>query len=181
MGIDEELTPQQAAPPPVTLETHGELAPLLDAIADAQGEFDTPSKSKKGRIGNIDYDYAPLVELIRATKPALKKNKVSYNQPLTSSPVKDGWHRLTLMVAGHGGRIMAHMDFDPMLVDKEDGKADIKSYGKRTTYLRRYQFQAFFMLDGEADADTDAGSNGGPGGKRRCTSQRGQAQTLRTS
>lgn len=120
------------------------MAALMTAIAQARVSFGEVKKAREGQIGHQRFKYSPLSDLTAASVGPLSKAGVAVMQFLGSSPV-EGKHRLTTIVAGHGARIETHVDFVP--------EKDVKEYGKQTTYLRRYTYNALFVLDGEPDAD----------------------------
>src|SRR5688572_23183791 len=122
------------------------VAKLDAALAEARKKFLPVSKGTSGQIGNQKFKYTPLAELTEATTPFLLEKEVHVMQFLCSSPI-EGKHRLTTRVAGHGASITSHWDFEPA--------SDLKELGKQTTYLRRYAYNALFILDGEKDADAD--------------------------
>ena len=155
---------EPAAPAaPVYFEISGPpecQAKLVAAMAAAQMEFEPIEKTREGRMGNQPFRYAPLGTMTAATLPYLAKHGVIVRQPITNSPRDASKHRLTTIVMGHGAYMSSTLDFAPQQTDqpREDGKTQyrgewIKEYGKLTTYLRRYMYQAVFMLDAEPDAD----------------------------
>jgi hypothetical protein len=85
--------------------------------------------------------------------PSLTANGVSIMQPLH----REG-NRVasTLIVAGHGAAISSTVTFDlnHESIDRftKEKKFDVQLFGKDHTYWRRYQLQAFFCLEGDADA-----------------------------
>lgn len=148
----EFLDSKKALPPP-TLEFVGNVGTLMSALATAQGAFKPVLKNRKGQEGHQTYKYAELHVLWDAIREPLSANGITILQPLVSSPLGGDKHRLTTIVAGHGAMLLSHIDFDPGMTVDERGKGTIKTYGKLTTYLRRYALNALMGLDGEPDAD----------------------------
>ncbi|MEE9220004.1 MAG: hypothetical protein V3U34_00505 [candidate division NC10 bacterium] len=126
-------------PEPGPLRFIGEVDELLTALAVASGEFTEVKKDTKGQIGNQTFMYTTLAGLRDATRPALAKQKIATFQSLNKG-------MLTFILAGYGARIESDLEFTP--------QGDVKEFGRQTTYLRRYQYNAFFELDGVEDADT---------------------------
>lgn len=139
---------------PADFRFHGDPSKLFEAIAKARASFSPVHKDRAGQTGHQHFQYAPLANLVEASVPALSAQGVVTMQFITT-PANIGLrHRLTTIVAGHGARIESHIDFTPAV--RRDGGDDIKEYGKQTTYLRRYAYNALFILDGVEDADDDA-------------------------
>lgn len=133
--LTKSLEPQ---PRPLPLRFIGEVDELLTALAAASGEFTEVKKDTKGQIGNQTFMYTTLAGLRDATRPALAKQKIASFQSLNKG-------MLTFILAGYGARIESDLEFTP--------QSDVKEFGRQTTYLRRYQYNAFFELDGVEDAD----------------------------
>lgn len=154
---DQDRDPQLAQEAPSNspkLEFIGEPAAqgaLFGAVAEASAEFGTILNDSKGQIGNRYFKYADLETLVSATRPALAKHGVAVMQFMVG-PDEIGNHRLTTVVAGHGARIQAHIDYKRV--------NDLKGWGMQTTYLRRYAYRALFQLDGSDDADSAAAQEG---------------------
>lgn len=123
------------------------VAELVAKLAEARTEFTEVKKARQGQMGHQKFLYSPLGVLTDASMIHLNKRGIFVAQPITESPTP-GKQRLTLMILGHGARITSWVDFVPV--------QEIKEYGKDTTYRRRYQYNSFFVLDGEPDADEAA-------------------------
>ena len=119
---------------------------LFTAIAKARPSFGTVAKSIEGQIGHQKFKYADLHSLVEASAKPLGEQGIAVMQSFTG-PSSDGKCVLTQIVAGHGAQIHATLRFTQ--------PADIKEFGKVGTYLRRYAYQAAFVLDGDRDADQD--------------------------
>jgi hypothetical protein len=139
---------------------HGDLeaqCKLLAAVAVARPKFKKVIKDTEGQIGNVKFKYANLAVLVEAAEEALAEQGVGVMQFLTDSS-EEGRCLLTTIFAGHGAQIQARLSFTH--------PENVKEFGKLTTYLRRYAYQAAFVLDGDQDADQDGQANY-PVGKRR--------------
>lgn len=134
--------------PDTTLRFIGSLedqGKLFSEVSLARAKFGTASKDIKGQIGNQSFKYADLHSLVEASRAALGDHGVSVCQFLTGTGENC---LLTTVLAGHGAQVHALLEFPK--------PGDVKEFGRVTTYLRRYQFQALFVLDGDRDADADA-------------------------
>lgn len=159
MNHDEQITetPEYHSEKPSKeppFEIIGDPTALFSAMAEAQGDFDDVAKTTTGRKGNQTYKYAPMPDLRRAAIPSFRKHGISVSQYLTAG--SGGRDRIYMVVAGHGAVIKTYLEFSPMPMDKAGGDATIKDYGAFSTYLRRYQFQALGLLDGDRDADEES-------------------------
>ncbi len=173
--------PTQRAPQrgPNAFEERGteeQLALLYAALAEASGAFEEPKRTKHVKVplksgGFYEYDYAPLNELIAATRPALAAAGIFISQPpvrvyadrVTEKYIDDKgqpaeeqlWVARVLTVVSHkgGARLVYSMEFFAL--------NEIKDFGGQITYGRRYQYQAVVGVDaGELDADDMPRANG---------------------
>lgn len=152
--MENEATVAEVCPPVGPLQFYGTLeaqCALLDALAKARVEFGEVRKDKGGQRGNQTFKYAPLDHLTAASIGPLSKAGISVIQPITVSD-RLTHHRIVLIVSGCKARIQTYLDF---LIP-----TDPQEYGRVTTYYRRYMYNAFFVLDGEADADEVGGAKG---------------------
>lgn len=132
MGMEETMS--LLTPPKETLES---------ALAKAALEFAVPKKDRKGQYRQSKFDYASLKSVVEAVRAPLARHGVSMVQLLGTS--ESGDTTLELVVFGHGGTMSTKMRFANPGVAQE--------FGSLVTYMRRYQLQAFFVLEGDADAD----------------------------
>lgn len=129
------------------------VSKLFVAMATARKKFGAIVKDKKGQKGHQGFKYAPLVNLTAATIEHLSDAGVGVNHFIVTSPTI-GMHRMVQVVSGHGARIESYLDFAP--------QEDSQEYGRQTTYLRRYLYNALFVLDGAPDADEPGGAAAKP-------------------
>ena len=154
--------------------TEEQLTALYCALAEASCEFAEPERTKHvDRKQAGSYYYAPLSELINATRPALGKYGLFIAQPFTrlakdrmidrwvddeGNPREETvWLARVLTIVGHklGGRLVFTVEFF--------ASNEVKDYGGQVTYTRRYQYQATAGIDaGEPDADELARGDEGP-------------------
>ncbi len=126
-----------------------QLAGLYEALAKAQSAFGPIHRTRDVKIrsqsgSEYSFAYAPLEDLLEATRPALGANALSVLTPLANTA--DGRAEVLVMIAhGMGGRIMCGFEFAPL--------AEMKALGGQITYLRRYGYSAMLNLAADADAD----------------------------
>lgn len=124
---------------------------LYEALAKAQGQFPVIEKTRNVTVktkdgGNYSFDYAPLDEIIDATRPALSANGLSVMQ---LPKVDNGVVSVTTCLAhSSGGSVEFAMSWP--VADS----ARIQDMGGIVTYLRRYALTG--MLGVAADSDDDA-------------------------
>lgn len=116
---------------------------LESALAKAALEFAVPKKDRKGQYRQSKFDYASLKSVVDAVRGPLARHGVSMVQLLGSAD--NGDTTLELVVFGHGDRLSTRMVFAHPSIAQE--------FGSLVTYMRRYQLQAFFVLEGDSDTD----------------------------
>lgn len=138
--------------PTPSLRLVGDVSKLFDAIAKARKSFGEVRKAHAGQVGHQTFKYSTLADLTAASTEALSDAGVATMQFISASPTL-GVDRITTIVAGHGARIESYLDFK--------AEPNVQGYGKQTTYLRRYAYNALFVLDGVPDQDA-AGNKKAP-------------------
>jgi hypothetical protein len=124
--------------------TPEQVSTLYAAMALAKSGFGKITKDVTGQTGNQKYQYAPLVNLIEATQPALSAQGLCIMQPL--------------IIEGNTGTIqtrLSHKD-GAVLVSciSFTIAGTLKDIGGQRTYLARYAYQSLLTLDGETDVDS---------------------------
>lgn len=125
------------------------LANLAQALSAAQGKFKKIEKNKEVTItskrtnSQYKFRYADLESLIEATRPALSENGLCVMQ------VMDGANLTTILAHSSGEKV------ESVLQVKFTGDADIKDFGARISYIRRYQYQSILCLAADDDIDRD--------------------------
>lgn len=142
------------------------IALLMKNYAEAQAEIRPPTKNTAGQMGLQKYKYAPMVELIEASKPILAKRGISVLQfPCDTNPPREDALTLVLVIMGHGAYISSAFTFSTVkLESKDDGKKDpnhaamdlFKVFGAELTYMSRYQYNLVLGLAADDDADSNA-------------------------
>jgi len=155
--------------PPNTTGTYQQVAELFAALAKAQGKFSPIVRNQTAKIkpgANAQdrtpytFAYADMAEIISATRPALAENGLALVQPMV--PL-GGMLTLRTILCHAGGATMWTECQAPNMNDM-----DIKIFGGRLSYLRRYQMSGLLSVHAEDDIDSDgrdAGDGGGTAGE----------------
>jgi hypothetical protein len=136
----------------------GDAAPLFEALAKAQAEFQPITKNRQVKVRprkrddgyqppEYTFDYATLDEVQDKTRPALNKYGLSMMQPFFDD---DTGHRCLRTILAHsaGSRI----EVDVAMPQTRD----IQDTGKAITYIKRYQWAAMLGVNSEEDDDGNA-------------------------
>jgi hypothetical protein len=136
----------------VTFTEHGtpeQIAQLYAALAKAQGAFGPVHRSRTVTVkmregGAYSFAYAPLEDLLAATRPALVANGLAVLTPIVR---RDPRSALIVVYISHaGGAAMAFaFTFEP--------RPEVKDLGGQITYLRRYAYSAALNLAADDDED----------------------------
>lgn len=152
--------------------TPAQIASLYGALAEAQSEFSAVKRSKRVTIrlaGGAGYEfaYAPLEDLLAATRPALGKHGIAVLTPMLR--VADSTTARVVVILAHkdGARIASSFEFLPA--------GDIKQMAGQVTYVRRYGYSALLNLAADDDADDNDAPMPKPPPQRSSAQQRRQA------
>lgn len=127
---------------------------FFEDFAKAQLEFEPVKKNADVDTGTYGYSYAPLENLLAATRPALNRNGLSVLQPFGGSKTGPGYELQTWIAHKSGARLV--METDIPRTDK------IQALGSAITYLRRYTVQAVLGINGEDDDDGNQADGNSP-------------------
>lgn len=121
------------------------LGQLYCAIGKAQATFEPIARSRTvkiaGQASSYSFDYAPLEDLLAATRKSLSANGLAILTPIYRH---EGEAQVLIIVAHEaGGRIMVPFGFTP--------QSEIKGLGAQITYLRRYGYAAMLNLTADTD------------------------------
>lgn len=136
------------APPRETVRFVGDVGPLFEALAEAQGEFETvvaDSVAKvEGKDGKRGYDfaYAGLDVVLAAVRPALSKHGLAILQVFSGLG-----EELTTVLALGGARVEVTCGLPEW--------KGAQGLGSAVTYMKRYQLLG---LLGVAPSDDDDGN-----------------------
>jgi len=130
------------------MQTSNELNELAPALAKAQGEIGTATKSSDNPF--FKSKYADLSEVINVTKPAFTANGLSWvTTPITNQNDATGETMVginTILLHASGQYIM-----DTMSMPISSSKNPAQEIGKVVTYFRRYALAAIANLSQEDD------------------------------
>jgi hypothetical protein len=159
-GVDVEVLERLVALQERVTERDARAA-FFGALASFQEQVPEISKSRKAKIatrngGEYEYTYAPLEEITRTIRPALKENGLSYSWDVAAG---DG----SLIVACVLRHIDGHQERAtfPVPVDTSAKMSDAQKNGAALTYGRRQSLIAVLGLT-TADADPDGADPKGP-------------------
>lgn len=128
------------------IDVPGELAA---ALAKAQSEYKSIKRTKKTTVP-YPYSYAPLEEIIDATKDALSKNGLAITQLLTLVNGEVVLETILMHSSGQGLRSIYPLPKD---IQAEKGFNAIQGMGKAITYLRKYSWCCACGVTAEDDTD----------------------------
>ncbi len=124
---------------------------LVEALAKAQSEMDSPVKDKKNpQFSSL---YASLGSIITAVKPALNNNGIAYVQ--RSVPVEGGISVETVFY-GMGETI----ETGPVTIPA--AKVTPQGFGSAMTYAKRYSLAMACGVDADEDDDGNAAEQEAP-------------------
>ena len=144
---------------------HG-MGELIAALSKAQAKFESPKNLKTGQQGNRRFKYAPLEEIIRATREALAANGLAittYIEPREPALFVTSELRL----AGCDACITSRYPLTAGLQTQDRGK--------EITYGRRYNRCALLDVVGE-DSDADDGMDGSAPDEAEAEAKRKEAE-----
>jgi hypothetical protein len=121
---------------------------IYEALALAQGKYKAVKKTAINPF--FESKYAPLDEIIDATKDALAANGICSMQMPTVIEAKF----VLVTRLGHSSGEWIQFDY-PITTTKQDAQG----YGSAVTYARRYALQAILGVAAETDDDGNAASD----------------------
>lgn len=128
---------------------------LAAALAKAQGAFSPIVKNRAVTIysaknnSSYTFRYADLEELLNATRPALAANGLAIVQEIVNGLLR------TVLMHESGEERVSDLQLG------SSGSDDIKTFGAKISYLRRYAYQSMLCLAADDDLDED-GAEAGP-------------------
>lgn len=132
--------------------SEAQLGELYGALAKAQAAFAPVHRSKTVTIRTREgaaytFSYAPLEDLLAATRPALGAVGLSVLTPIVRTDVSGEAAVLVVVAHAAGARIISRFSFAPT--------GDMKMVAGQITYLRRYGYSAMLNLAADDDAEDD--------------------------
>lgn len=134
------------------LATSPRIGKLAAALAKAQGAFDAIEKTRTVDVrsdkGSYKFDYAPLDEVLRAVRPHLAANGLSFTQLVTG----DSPRTLTTVLLHESGEWLSS---STLLPPTQGNRA--QELGSTITYMRRYTLLSLLGVVADEDDDGNAG------------------------
>lgn len=123
------------------------MAPLFDALAKAQAEFESVTATSRVTFKNVDFKFAPLSEILGAIRPALNKYGLTLTQQTKHIPFGNANGIKVVTTLLHESGVSYDIESVPVFYNVND----IKNLGAQVTYLRRYEVKT--LLGIEADSE----------------------------
>ena len=123
------------------------MAPLFEALAKAQAEFESVTATSRVTFKNVDFKFAPLSEILGAVRPALNKYGLTLTQQTKHIPFGNANGLKVVTTLLHESGASYAIESVPVFYNVND----IKNLGAQVTYLRRYEVKT--LLGIEADSE----------------------------
>lgn len=123
------------------------MAPLFEAWAKAQAEFESVTATSRVTFKNVDFKFAPLSEILGAVRPALNKFGLTLTQQTKHIPFGNANGVKIVTTLLHESGVSYNIESVPVFYNVND----IKNLGAQVTYLRRYEVKT--LLGIEADSE----------------------------
>lgn len=123
------------------------MAPLFEALAKAQAEFESVTATSRVTFKNVDFKFAPLSEILGAVRPALNKYGLTLTQQTKHIPFGNANGIKVVTTLLHESGVSYDIESVPAFYNVND----IKNLGAQVTYLRRYEVRT--LLGIEADSE----------------------------
>lgn len=122
-------------------------APLFEALAKAQAEFESVTATSRVTFKNVDFKFAPLSDILAAVRPALNKYGLTLTQQTKHIPFGNANGVKVVTTILHESGVSYDIESVPVFYNVND----IKNLGAQVTYLRRYEVKT--LLGIEADSE----------------------------
>ncbi len=123
------------------------MAPLFEALAKAQAEFESVTATSRVTFKNVDFKFAPLSDILAAVRPALNKYGLTLTQQTKHIPFGNANGLKVVTTLLHESGASYAIESVPVFYNVND----IKNLGAQVTYLRRYEVKT--LLGIEADSE----------------------------
>lgn len=123
------------------------MAPLFEALAKAQAEFESVTATSRVTFKNVDFKFAPLSVILGAVRPALNKYGLTLTQQTKHIPFGNANGIKVVTTLLHESGVSYDIESVPVFYNVND----IKNLGAQVTYLRRYEVKT--LLGIEADSE----------------------------
>lgn len=125
------------------------IGSLALALSKAQGEFEFALNGKKVDVGSYSYNYAELIDLIKASRKALSK----YELAITQDIIPDQGNKkalLTILMHSSGEWIKSLI---PLEADTQKSRSKDQAEGGTVTFWKRYTYSSIIGLASADEAD----------------------------
>ena len=123
---------------------------LFEALANFQKNIVEPKKDKKVRYGKTEFHYADLDSILKAVRPLMAEQGLSFTQ---IPQVQDGKVGVITIIMHCSGQFI---ESDPFLIPTQQQNA--QGYGSCITYAKRYSLSALLGISADEDDDGNYGS-----------------------
>jgi len=138
------------------VDTPGAGPELIAALVKAQAKLDTVKRNKTaGKSGSYSYTYADMAAVMEALRAPLAAEGLALAQLI------EGDDLVTLLLHESGQYLRSSVPIGG------NSGGDMQEYGKRLSYLRRYQVSALLCLATELDDDAPKVPRGKPAAKAK--------------
>jgi hypothetical protein len=137
------------------MQTSEQINELIEALAQAQGEFKPVSKSAENPF--LRNKYATLDGVIDVIRGPLSKHGLAFVQPLTTA---EGSCWLETRIMHRSGQWIATAAEIPEF-NGSKGVNSLQSFGGALTYMRRYMLTSMLGINSEDDTDGNEGKENG--------------------
>ena len=143
------------------MNTSDTIKELAEALATAQGEMESPEKTKEAVIrsakGNYKYKYADIADVLKCVKPVMSKYGLSHIQ---GTVLVDGHMVLRTRIMHKSGEFI-ESDYPVCATDNNH-----QSMGSAMTYARRYALSSMVGIAAVDDTDAQGAAQSGSGAKK---------------
>ena len=132
------------------------MAPLFEALAKAQAEFESVTATSRVTFKNVDFKFAPLSDILAAVRPALNKYGLTLTQQTKHIPFGNANGIKVVTTLLHESGVSYDIESVPVFYNVND----IKNLGAQVTYLRRYEVKTLLGIEADSEElDMDNVSN----------------------
>lgn len=132
------------------MEISAETKELFTALAKFQKTVADPKKDKVVNYGKTKFTYADLDSVLKAVRPLLAEQGLSFTQVPV---VQEGKVGVTTILMHESGQ---YIQTDPFLIPAK--QQDAQGYGSCITYAKRYSLSALLGVSSDEDDDGNYGS-----------------------
>ena len=123
------------------------MAPLFEALAKAQAEFESVTATSRVTFKNVDFKFAPLSEILGAVRPALNKYGLTLTQQTKHIPFGNANGVKVVTTLLHESGVSYDIESVPVFYNV----TDIKNLGAQVTYLRRYEVKTLLCIEADSE------------------------------